>query len=131
MKKTVLTLLAAASLAGAAAPAFAQGPRPSDWQPLTQRQDNLDRRIDQGMRSGQLTRREGRQLHREFNNLLRLEARYQRGGLNFRERADLQRRYDILSRRVRFEKHDDQSRYNPAGRDYDRFHRDDHRYRDR
>jgi len=121
MNKTITTLLAAASLAGAAAPAFAQGPRPSDWQPLSQRQDNLDRRIDQGMRTGELTRREGRRLHQQFNSLLRLEARYQRGGLNFRERTDLQRRYDQLSREVRFQKHDDQTR--PAGRGYDRFHR--------
>ena|SRR5665213_1127519 len=110
MKRTILTLVAAASLAGAAAPAFAQGPRPSDWQPLSQRQDNIDHRIDEGMRSGQLTRREARSLHTQFNSLLRLEARYERGGLNFRERADLQRRYDALARRVRFEKHDDQTR---------------------
>lgn len=122
MKKLIFGLLAAAAL-GAAVPASAQGPRPSDWQPLGQRQDNIERRIDQGMRSGELTRREGRQLHREFNYLLRLETRYRRDGLDFRERADLQRRYDALSARVRFEKHDDQSRYNPAGRDYDRFHR--------
>jgi len=123
MNKTILTLLAAASLAGAAAPAFAQGPRPSDWQPLAQRQDKIEQRIDQGMRSGQLTRREGRELRNQFHSLLRLEARYQRDGLNFRERADLQHRYDALSQRVRFEKHDDQTRYNPAGRDADRFHR--------
>jgi hypothetical protein len=122
MKKLVFGLLAAASIA-ASAPAFAQGPRPSDWQPLSQRQDNIEHRIDNGMRSGQLTRREARDLHRQFNNLLRLEARYQRDGLNFRERADLQRRYDQLSQRVRFEKRDDQTRYHPAGHDYDRYRR--------
>ena len=116
MKRTILTLAAVASLAAAAAPAFAQGPRPSDWQPLSQRQDNIERRIDDGMRNGQLTRREARQLHQQFNELQRLEARYERDGLNFRERADLQRRYDALSTRVRFERHDDQTRYHPAGR---------------
>ena len=117
MNRKIAILLAAASIAGAAAPAFAQGPRPSDWTPLAQRQDNIERRIDDGMRSGQLTRREARNLRGEFNGLLRLEARYQRDGLNFRERADLQQRYDALSARVRFEKHDDQTRYNPAGGD--------------
>lgn len=116
MKNTILTLVAAATLAGTAAPAFAQGPRARDWQPLSLRENQIERRIDNGMRNGQLTRREARRLHREFNDLLRLEARYERNGLNFRERADLERRYDILASRVRFEKHDDQTRYHPAGR---------------
>jgi hypothetical protein len=110
MKRIVLSLVAAASLAGAAVPAFAQGPRPSDWQPLSQRQDNIERRIDQGVRSGALTRREARGLEGEFHSLLRLEDRYRRDGLNMRERADLQRRYDALAARVRFEKHDNQYR---------------------
>ncbi len=110
MKRIVLSLIAAASLAGAAAPAFAQGPRPSDWQPLAQRQDNIERRIDDGVRSGQLTRREARGLREQFNSLLRLEDRYRRDGLNGRERADLQRRFEALADRVRFEKHDDQVR---------------------
>lgn len=110
MKRVVLSLMAAASLAAAAAPAFAQGPRPSDWQPLAQRQDNIERRIDEGVRSGQLTRREARSLHEQFNGLLRLEARYRRDGMNPRERAELERRYDALSDRIRFEKHDDERR---------------------
>jgi Ni/Co efflux regulator RcnB len=110
MKRVVISLIAAASLAGAAVPAFAQGPRPSDWQPLAQRQDNIERRIDQGVRSGQLTRREARNLHGQFRSLLRLEDRYRRDGLNRRERADLQRRYDTLASRVRFQKHDFQRR---------------------
>lgn len=109
MKKLVFGLLAAATL-GTAVPAFAQGPRPSDWRPLAQRQDNIERRIDQGVRSGQLTRREARSLHEQFRSLLRLEDRYRRHGLTVRERADLQRRYDSLASRVRFEKHDFQRR---------------------
>jgi Ni/Co efflux regulator RcnB len=110
MKRVVLSLIAAASLAGAAVPAFAQGPRPGDWVPLAQRQDNIEQRIDQGQRSGQLTRREARSLHEQFNSLLRLETRYRRDGLNRRERADLERRYDALASRVRFDKHNDRVR---------------------
>ncbi|MGZ3276201.1 MAG: hypothetical protein ACXU82_20990 [Caulobacteraceae bacterium] len=111
MKKLVFGLLAAATI-GAAVPAtaFAQGPRPSDWQPLAQRQEQIERRIDDGVRTGELTRREARGLREQFNGLLRLENRYRRDGLNGRERADLQRRYDALAARVRFEKHDDQFR---------------------
>ena len=48
MKRVILSLVAAVSLAGAAAPAFAQGPRPSDWRPLGQRQQSIERRIDDG-----------------------------------------------------------------------------------
>jgi len=110
MKRLVLSLVAAASLAGAAVPAFAQGPRPSDWQPLAQRQDQIEHRIDDGVRSGQLTRREARSLHDQFRSLLRLEDRYRHDGMNPRERADLERRYDALADRVRFEKHDGQFR---------------------
>jgi hypothetical protein len=115
MKKLAFGLLAAATIASTL-PAYAQGPRPSDWQPLSQRRDNIEQRIDQGVQNGQLTRREARGLHSQFNSLLRLESRYERDGLNFRERADLQHRFDALAQRVRFEKHDDQTRYHPAGR---------------
>jgi Ni/Co efflux regulator RcnB len=110
MKRIVLSLIAAASLASVAAPAFAQGPRPSDWQPLSQRQDNIERRIDEGQRNGQLTRREARGLHEQFRDLLRLEDRYRRDGMSRRERADLERRYDALSDRVRFDRHNDNYR---------------------
>jgi hypothetical protein len=110
MKRVILSLIAAASLAGAAVPAFAQGPRPGDWQPLAQRQDNIEHRIDDGMRSGQLTRREARGLRDQFHDLLRLEERYRRDGMTPRERADLERRYDALSERVRFDRHNDDFR---------------------
>ena len=109
MKRVVLSLIAAASLASVAAPAFAQGPR-GDWIPLAQRQDNIERRIDDGVASGQLTRREARSLHDQFRGLLRLEDRYRRDGMTRRERADLERRYDALSDRVRFDKHNDARR---------------------
>jgi hypothetical protein len=110
MKRVILSLIAAASLAGAAVPAFAQGPRPSDWQPLAERQDSIEHRIDDGVRSGQLTRREARSLHDQFRGLLRLEARYRHDGMTAGERADLERRYDALSDRVRFDKHNDEFR---------------------
>jgi hypothetical protein len=109
MKKLVFGLFAAAAI-GAAVPAFAQGPRPSDWQPLAERQDSIEHRIDDGVRSGQLTRREARSLRDQFHDLQRLEARYRHDGMTPRERADLERRYDALSDRVRLDKHNDQFR---------------------
>ena len=58
------------------------GPGYNNWQSINQRQAQLDRRIDQGVRSGQLSRREATRLRSEFNSLVRLEGQYRRGGLS-------------------------------------------------
>ncbi|MFN3559035.1 MAG: hypothetical protein ACK4UQ_07080 [Brevundimonas sp.] len=82
------------------------------WQPIAQRKYQLDQRIDVGQRNGQLSRREATRLRGELNGLVRLEYGYQRGGLSLRERQDLDRRYDSLSRQVRAERRDrDNRRY--------------------
>lgn len=80
------------------------------WQPIAQRKHNLDRRIDVGARNGSLSRREASRLRTELNALVRLEYSYQRGGLSVRERSDLDRRYDRLSRQVREERRDRDNR---------------------
>lgn len=109
MKNTVLALLGAATLA-AAVPAVASA---APWQNINQRQANLDRRIDQGVRTGQLTRLEAVRLRAEFRRINRLEQQYRasRPGLTNWERADLDRRFDALSARIRFERRDRQDRY--------------------
>ena len=105
MKRILLSVLAASAIAGGALPAFAQGPRPSDWQPLAERQANIEQRIDQGVRTGALTGREARGLRREFGDLVRMEQRERATGhFGVGEREDLQRRYDALSARIHFEK---------------------------
>jgi hypothetical protein len=101
MKRIILSVLAAAAIAGAAAPAFAQGPRPSDWQPLSQRQQSLDRLIDSAQAAGSLTDLQARDLRDQFKGLLKLEAQYRETGLTLNQRADLQARYDTLSSRLR------------------------------
>ncbi len=113
MKKLIVPALVLATASAAALPAAAQvyGPRAQIqangyWQPINVRQSNLDRRIDVGLRSGQLSRREATRLRAEFNSLLRLEASYRRGGLTAWERADLDRRFDRLSAQVRIERRD-------------------------
>lgn len=112
-------VLAAASVAvPAAAQSYGQHDRGHDrggpryeqnhrgWQPIAQRKYNLDQRIDVGQRNGQLSRREASRLRTELNALVRLEYSYQRGGLSARERQDLDRRYDQLSRQIRAERRD-------------------------
>lgn len=105
----VITIAAAGlGLAAATLPVGASAQR---WQPIAQRQANLDARIDQGIRSGALNRAEATRLRGQFRDLDRLELRYrQTGGLSQWERRDLERRYDALSARVRFQKTDRQHR---------------------
>jgi hypothetical protein len=73
----------------------------------------IQMRIDQGIRSGGLDRREGFKLQNELRGIQKLEYRYRVSGgrLDMRERADLNRRYDVLSAKVRFDKHDRQRRW--------------------
>ncbi|MDO9336658.1 MAG: hypothetical protein EON95_13165 [Caulobacteraceae bacterium] len=106
MKKFALAILAASALAATAAPALA-----APWQNINQRQAQLDRRIDQGVRNGALTRREAGNLRNEFRGIARLEARYRAtAGLQTWERRDLDRRFDVLSAKIRWERHDRQDR---------------------
>lgn len=123
MKKMLVPALVMASVSAAALPAAAQSyNRGHDdrgynqnyggWQSINVRQSNLDRRIDVGVRNGQLSRREATRLRGEFTALLRLEANYRRGGLTAWERADLDRRFDRLSAQIRTERRDrDNRRY--------------------
>jgi hypothetical protein len=128
MKKFLIPALALAA-ASVAVPAMAQsyGPRHYDdrggryeqdrggrwdndrgggWQNISQRKYNLDRRIDRGERNGSLSRREASRLRRELNDLVYLERSFLRGGLSFRERAELDRLYDRLSYQIREERRD-------------------------
>ncbi|HEV2748062.1 MAG TPA: hypothetical protein VGW34_12285 [Allosphingosinicella sp.] len=82
------------------------------WQSINQRQAMLDQRIDQGVRSGALTQQEAILLRGEFRTLANLEAEYRRSGgvLSSGELADLDRRFDALSARVRIDMYDRQER---------------------
>ncbi len=80
------------------------------WENISQREYQLDRRIDQGERNRQLSRREATRLRMELNALVRLERTYMRGGLSLRERAELDRRYDRLAAQVRAERRDHNNR---------------------
>lgn len=117
MKKILIPVLAVSALA-AAAPAMA-----APWQNINQRQANLDRRIDTGVRNGQITRTEAQRLRGEFRQIANLEYRYRRtgGGLEAWERRDLDRRFDTLSAKIKYERRD-RDNYNqprPGDRDGD------------
>jgi hypothetical protein len=102
-----MTAMVAASMAVLGLSASVQA---APWQSINQRQANLDNRIDNGVRDGSLTRREADRLRSQFYRLERLERQYRRNGLNWRERRDLDRRFDALSAQIRSQRHDDQHR---------------------
>lgn len=108
MKSVTALIAASAALIGVATPMTASA---APWQNINARQARLDARIDQGMRSGALNRNEAYRIRSDYRALAAREADYRRsGGLSYRERADLDRRYDALSARVRVQKHDGQHR---------------------
>jgi hypothetical protein len=96
-------MIAGLGIAAATIPTVASA---QNWQSINARQANLDRRIDVGIRNGSLTRNEARALRTDLRQLARLEARYRQNGLSMSERRDLDRRFDQLSQRVRYERHD-------------------------
>lgn len=98
------TLIAGLGLAAVTLPAAASA---APWQPINARQARLDQRIDQGIRTGQLSRGEAQRLRAQSRQLVQLETRYRRsGGLSGWERQDLNRRFDALSARIRYDRHD-------------------------
>lgn len=113
---TTFTLIGAA--AGLALTATAASAQPR-WMNINERQANLEQRIDRGLRNGDLTPREADNLWREFRQIARLENRYRSNGLSGWERADLDRRFDRLAMKIRYERRDNQYGYG-YGRDYDR-----------
>jgi len=107
--KKLTVVLAGLGMAAATLPSVASA---APWTHISQRQANLSQRIDQGVRSGALDRREAYQLKSQLRDVVGLEYRYARSGgrIDMRERADLERRYNAISAKVRFEKHDRQHR---------------------
>jgi hypothetical protein len=117
MKKLLLSAVAVAAL-GTAAPASAQigGILQDGIEGLFGgggRLGQLDNRIENSYRRGEISRAEAERLHSEYLQLRRLEQEYRVGGLSREERYDLQRRVEMLERRI------DQARYGGGSR-YDR-----------
>lgn len=109
MKRTIFSVLAATTLAaGLPATAVAQSEIT-----INQRQSDLDARIDAGVRNRSLTNAEAAQLRSEFQDIARIEAQYRSSGrgLTNAERSDLDNRFDLLSRRIQYDRRDDDRRW--------------------
>lgn len=84
--------------------------RGNSWQNIAQRKYNMDRRIDRSERNGMISRREAAHLRVQLDALVRLERNYMRGGLSYRERMDLDQRYNRLGAMIREERRDRDNR---------------------
>ena len=73
---------------------------------INDRQGEISRRIDRGLRDGSLTRREAYRLQDDNREIARLEAVYRYNGLSGWERAELDRRLDRLESQVRGQRRD-------------------------
>ena len=89
--------------------AFAESETPV----IDQRQMNQEQRIDQGVASGQLNRREANRLERQQDRIDRMENRANADGvMTAKERARIGAAQNRASRNIAREKHDGQGRRN-------------------
>lgn len=102
MKQLVWAMSAVVLTAGMA---YAQAETPG----IDQRQANQERRIDQGIASGQLNQREANRLDREQNRIDRMENRAKADGVvTDKEKAHIGAAQNRASRHIAREKHDGQ-----------------------
>ena len=102
MKTKMLAALLAAAIT---VPAFAQTGTPD----IDQRQVNQERRIEQGVASGELTPRETRRLEAGQQHVQNMETRAKADGVVTRqERARIHQAQDVQSKRIYRQKHDRQ-----------------------
>ena len=104
------TILAAAMIGAMTLPAFAQAPAATPSTPnLDKREANQQRRIDQGVKSGQLTPQESARLEKRQERLTAHENKAKSDGVvTKKERAHLQAEANRNSRVIAREKHDRQ-----------------------
>lgn len=109
MKSTVSGLLAVL-LASVVTTAQAADGRERN---INQRQHHQQQRIHQGVRQGDLTRGEARQLQREARDVRREERAFRSDGrFTLAERQQVHRDLDQVSRNIRSERHDGERRFN-------------------
>ena len=118
MKKLALVLASLGLALGLAAGAAAQnksprflGPPVQRPNPINERQRDQQKRIREGVRSGELTRAEAVRLEREQRDTRQLERRVRADGtVTPVERARVQRQLNQSSRHIKRAKHNDRDR---------------------
>jgi uncharacterized membrane protein YebE (DUF533 family) len=102
----ITKMMAAALLAAITLPVLAQAPNTSR---IDKREARQQQRIDQGVRSGQITPREAARLEKGQQRIERMEANAKADGrVTKRERAAIERAQDRQSRAIARDSHDRQ-----------------------
>jgi hypothetical protein len=70
------------------------------WQPMATREAEFEQRVVAGLQNRSLTRAEALRLRADWRALGQAEANYRLGGIDVREQADLQTRYDAIDSRL-------------------------------
>lgn len=92
-------------------PAIAAAQTGTDTTRADRRQAKQEKRIDQGVSSGQLNKRETARLEKGQNRVDRIENRAQDDGtVTKRERRRVEKAQDVQSKRIYRQKHDNQTR---------------------
>lgn len=105
MKRIALGIV----LAALAAPVFAQSTSPTATPGIDRRQANQERRIQEGVKSGQITPREAARLEKGQDRIERMEAKAKEDGkVTKQERARIEHAQNVESRRIAREAHDRQ-----------------------
>lgn len=113
MKKSI-ALLTIAALGILAMPAQAHNNSPdlNRFDRMEQRLDNQRYRIRDGIKSGELTRKETRHLRKQQRHIIRLTYRFMHDGyLNRNEFRELRDELNHSSKRIYRLKHNDRNRY--------------------
>ena len=103
-----MKFVTAAVIAAFALPAFAQT---TSTPRIDQRQKNQQQRIDQGVKSGELNRKEAERLQKGQARIQKMENKATADGkVTAKERAKIEKAQDRESKRIYREKHDKQTR---------------------
>jgi hypothetical protein len=129
MKKIVISLVAATALAGIVTPAMAAphggyggghgGGYGGGYEAPASQAQELEFRINRSERRGAISHREAARLRYDLRQVERLTFQYRRDGPTRWERADLDRRFNMIQASLRYERNDRDYGYGYGGR-YDR-----------
>ncbi|MBZ5676691.1 MAG: hypothetical protein LAP61_20825 [Acidobacteriia bacterium] len=110
MKRIIIGIVSGALLAGTAAISFAQDP-PKETK-IKERKENQQKRIANGVKSGQLTPHETARIENnesKINKEVRRDRRDNGGNLTNKEKARVNRQQNKVSKEIYNQKHDGQT----------------------
>ncbi len=102
-------IMTAAFITSVPALSWAQTQNPAATPGIDKRQERQQQRIDQGVKSGELTQREAARLERHQERIGKMEEKAKADGMvTAKERARIQHQQNQESRRIYHQKHDRQ-----------------------